>query len=234
MRPVHGVISMISKFGQFDEYLSVVMLPLSFVGLSVTCLKKSKGCIPLLIFSIPYFLFMGYVAYAVWVHRFTMIFYFFVYACAGVGISYVVQYVNRKTKKQFVTIIIPLIVALIPLISVVYPIEYYNSKRGSDAVYNQNARKLIEKMNASVPADAVVFSSFLSDYCFLHNFAVVDKLGYDTVADLENFLQSYKVSYFLLDKKTDAALLTDLAGTELYANNIEVEQIGDMILYRIN
>ncbi|HEX2956787.1 MAG TPA: glycosyltransferase family 39 protein [Chitinispirillaceae bacterium] len=209
VRPFQGIQSLLLNFPKFDEYLSLALIPFTLAGLEQLT-KRKRGIIAAGLFTAPYFIFMGYTAYAVWVHRFTMIFYLFLYVAAGAGVVALYQKITTQTKNKPISILLAAVAALLPLLTLVYPLEYYLSQRGSDAAYDRENKYVIAKTEEQLNSQDVVFSSFVSDYCYMHDFAVVDKLNYGKVEQLTNLLNYYNVSFLMLDKKSDRTTISEL------------------------
>jgi hypothetical protein len=55
-------------------------------------------------------------------------------------------------------------------------------------------------MKNAIPGSAVVLSPFLSQYCFLHEFAVVNDINFAQTAVLEEFIAIYSIEYILIEK----------------------------------
>lgn len=231
VRPVMGMQALVSNFPKFDENLSVAVLPFAWLGL-FQLIKKKRTIIPICLFAIPYILFMGYIAYAVWVHRFTMIFYVFLYSAAGYGLAVLYRFVTIHIQNKLVPLFLTITAALLPILTLVYPLEYYLSQRGSDAAYDKEIKIVIEKTKTHITSRDVVFSSFVSDYCHIHDFAVIDKLNYDKIVTLTNLFNYYNVSCLMLNRESDSTIISDLRLSGYLENFSEVSKTENIIAYK--
>ncbi len=231
VRPVMGIQTLLVHFPEFDEHLSLAVLPFACLGL-FQLIKRKRAIIPIGLFFIPYFLFMGYIAYAVWVHRFTMILYIFLYGAAGYGIAVLYQLVATHSKNRLIPVFLTATVACLPLLTLVYPLEYYFSQRGSDAAYDKEIKVVIEKTKNQITSRDVVFSSFVSDYCYMHDFAVVDNLGYDSIGQLTDLLNYYQVSWLMLTRESDSKLISDLRGSGYLDAFSVLMNTENLVVYR--
>lgn len=231
VRPLSGIRSLLQNFPEFDEYLSLAVLPFACLGL-FHFIKRKRAIVPIVLFTLPYFLFMSYIAYAVWVHRFTMILYFFLYVASGYGIAFLVQKTTHLVKNRFLALLLILTVTFLPLFTVVYPLEYYLSQRGSDADYDREIKDMLEKTKHQITSRDVIFSSYISDYCHIHDFAVVDNLGYDEIGQLTTLLNYYNVSWLMLNSESDSTLISDLRLSGYLDNFSEVSKTENIVVYQ--
>jgi hypothetical protein len=231
VRPIKGTMSLLMNFPKFDEYLSVTVLPFACIGVS-QLIKKKRVMISIGLFTIPYFLFMGYIAYAVWVHRFTMILYLFLYIAAGAGVTVIYQKVKQYFSNNVFPALLAAVITILPLFTLVYPLEYYFSLRGSDSVYDKEIKNAIEKTKKQINARDVVFSSYASDYCYIHDFAVIDKLDYKHIGQLTDLLNYYKVSCLMLNREFDTTIISDLQLSGYLTDFTATIQTENLIVYQ--
>jgi hypothetical protein len=230
-RPSAGVQSLLVNFPKFDEHLSLAVTPFAFLGLW-KLIQRKRIIIPVGLFVVPYFFFMGYIAFAVWVHRFTMILYIFLYAAAGVGISELYNIMKTLVKNKLLPILLATIVAFLPLLTLVYPLEYYISQRGCDAPYDKEIKSVIEKTKKIINPQDVIFSSFVSDYCHIQDFSVVDKLNYNNVEQMLQLLNYYKVTCLMLNADSDNSTISDFRSSGYLNNFSEVIRTGSLVVFK--
>lgn len=230
IRPFAGLKNMALLFPQFDHHLSLALLPMALLGIVILFKKKAipRG---LFVFALPYGAFMSFIAHAVWVSRFTMIFYLLLYGTAAFGGASVITYFWKK--RQFTASALLTLLALLPCAAIAYPLEYYQSSRGSDRNLDTAICTLIGKMQQSIPADAVILSPYLSSYCHLHNYGIINNLRYHRVDDLTNLLQYYHTAYVLLSPAEDAKLLNDLSHATHAFTLATTDSVGPFVLYII-
>lgn len=233
IRPFEGILSLLSNFPKFDEHLSLAVLPFAGIGLW-KLLQRKRVVLPVGLFALPYFIFMGYIAYAVWVHRFTMILYIFLYAAAGVGISELYNSLKVRIKNQLIPILLTSAAALMPLLTLAYPLEYYISQRGSDRSYDKEIKSVIQHTKDITTPQDVIFSSFVSDYCYLHDFSVVDKLNYNDVEQMIKLLNRYKVTCLMLNTESDSTTISDFRLSGYLDDFKEVFHDGSLVVYKKN
>jgi hypothetical protein len=231
VRPIAGIQSLLVNFPKFDEHLSLAVIPFAFLGLW-KLIQRKRVIIPVGLFVIPYFIFMGYIAYAVWVHRFTMILYLFLYATAGVGISELYTFLKVRVKNKLSPILLTAVAAFLPLLTLVYPLEYYISQRGCDASYDKEIKSVIEKTKKIINPQDVIFSSFVSDYCHIQDFSVVDKLNYNNVEQMLQLLNHYKVTCLMLNADSDSSTISDFRSSGYLNNFSEVIRTGSLVVFK--
>lgn len=227
IRPVIGFLKMLQFFPYFDHNLCLGVLPLAVVGILFLKCKPSLYK-PFIFFSIIYIPIMAYLAYNAWVGRYVMIYYIVIYCLAGCGIGFICSKIKRVSLQ--VTITIALI--FLPLLTVMYPVEFYLSNRGSEYTRDQEKREMIINMKKSIPESSVILSPFLSQYYFMHNYFVVNEINFRTVAGLEEFIDIYGIKYILIEKgKGRLWSLIDRPEKQFLLNPLLVSQ--DLILFEI-
>jgi hypothetical protein len=230
-RPLEGIRSLLINFPKFDEHLSITVIPFACMGLW-KLFQRKRVIFPVGLFALPYFVFMGYIAYAVWVHRFTMILYLFLYAAAGIGISELYNFLKLRIKNKLFPILLTIAAASIPLITLVYPLEYYISQRGSDVSYDKEIKSVIHSTKEITSPQDVIFSSFVSDYCYMHDFSVVDKLNYTNAEQMIQLLNHYNVSCLMLNAESDSSTINDFRLSGYLNNFTEIIHTENLVVFK--
>jgi hypothetical protein len=172
---------------------------------------------------------MGYLAYNSWVARYIMVYYVYLYCLAGAGVAYICSFI----KKPVVRFIALAAAVFIPLISVVYPLEFYMSDRGSDFEQDSFNRTIVAEAKKTVPDTAVILSPFLSQYYFLHDFYVVNALNFKTIENLELIMHRYGIDYVMM-VRGEGELWSIISADERSFELEEILSAGNTALYKIN
>ncbi len=226
-RPFLGLLEMIKMFPWFDHNLSLALLPLCIAG-GFALRGKKELYKPILWFSLFYLPFMAYIAYNSWVARYIMVYYVFIYCLAGVGIAFIRENV-KKTAVRYSLVIAQLCLALC---TVVYPLEFYLSGRGNECYEDRLNRKAVEETVKRVPKSAVVLSTFLWKYYFLHDLLVVNAINFKTVEWLEKFIDIYNISY-VLTKENESGLWKLLHDPKKNFKLKALWRLDTIILYKL-
>jgi hypothetical protein len=229
-RPAMGFVNMVREFSVSDHSLSLALLPFALIGLFVTR-RHTKGVqFALLVFSVPYLALFSYTAYGFWVSRYLMVYHLMIYTFASAGILFVANIFRNRVLR----LIMAFLILCIPLATVMYPLKYYLSGRGSEQVMDRNAREIIRKTITQVPDSAVVLSSFLSQYCFLHDMRVVNALQFGTKENFCSMAKAYHISHALLDSAADRRLF-ELIIESVGRNSLKrLQNEGPFSLYSIS
>ncbi len=227
-RPVAGFIDMLKLFPHFDHNLSLALLPLSIAGV-FNLRGKSKLYKPVFWFSIFFIPFMAYIAYNSWVARYILVYYVLLYGLAGSGVGLICG----KIKQLFLRFILMTAAITLPLITVLYPIEFYLSKRGNEHSEDILNREIVAATEATVPDSSVVLSPFLSQYFFMHDLFVVNALNFKTVLKLEKFIRIYGIDYVLLKKDKNGRLWKLLNDPERQFTLHNILTRDSLVLYKI-
>ncbi len=229
-RPILGLKAMLTQFPKFDYNFSLALIPAALVGL--WALKKRRNLvISNTIFLCTYLPLMSYIAYASWVDRYTVIFYFWIYLLAAIGIIYLA----KKIKPKYFHYAIIFLLVAIPLRVILYPLEYFNSSRNSERPEDLCRRKAIKEIVRQVKPHTTIYSSYLQSYFQLHNFNVVNS-NVKTLNenDFEKMAKIYKIEYLLLDSEKDSEIINTLCQKNNLLQLSESYRVCGQVLYQIS
>ena len=229
-RPFLGFISFLRYFFWFDHYLSLAVMPAGLIGLYNSRHTWKGRSFPFLIFSVFYLPLIVYFAYFGWVGRYTIIYYLCLYLLAGIGIKTIFDALSVHRVTQ---ITVTAIVLILPLATIVYPLEYYISDRGGEHEKTMHAINIVNETKNSVCDSCSVVSSFLSQFAYMHNIRTVNKLWWKSEEDLYAYLAKYNVTHALLNTVSDKDLLNVFSKPEGEKSLLLISSHGPFGLYQL-
>lgn len=206
-RMITGLILFFRQFASFDHGLSLALVPLAVVG-GYQIRRERRYWLPFALFSVPYLIFMGYVNVVVWVHRFTMMYYVLVYLLAAIGSAHLIRW--GQARAQLAGVIAATLLCAAPLLTCLFPIEFYLSPRGSSAARDRMIRSAIISLHTRIPDSTVLYSPTLSQYSFAHQFYTINRLPYRNAQDFCSLLRDYGAQHAFIDTTAEAAVLDSL------------------------
>lgn len=230
-RPAKGMAVLLRTFWEFDHGLSLFLLPLAVAGLAGAVRNRvARGALAAsAVFLIGYLPFMAYLRYSIWVTRYIMVFYVMEYALAAMGVHFLFSSLRSGMARRACAVA----AILLPLFSAARPFEYYISGRGASAAEEQAGleRGYVIEVSRRLPPEAVVLSSLLYRYCYLHDARVLVPLQFGDAGGLAGFLRDYRAEYALLDPGEPVMAMMEKSGGRITPELLR--QSGPYGLYRI-
>ena len=175
---------------------------------------------------------MAYVAYGSWVGRYLMIGYVAVYVAAGAGCRAVAMRV--RASRPLLRSALWTLCAVMPLATVVYPLEFYLSPRGDERELDGSARDALRLAEQVVQPDRTVISSFASGYSYQHALLVVNRLQFNRWQDIAAVARTYRSSHALLDTLADRDLIAMAADSRGALHLQPLARSGPSMLYELH
>jgi len=228
LRPVIGFKNLLVQIFTHDHHLSLVLLPLAVAG-AWSLRRLGRFWLYVFLFSVPYAGLMSYVAYGFWVDRYCIVYYLLIYFCAAAGI----EFISGLIKPPIVRFTTVAVLAALPMITVMRPLEFYVSPRGNEKELDRDARAIVAEVRKTVPDTESVLSSLLSGYCFMHDVRTVNTLHFKTPEELGMLIETYRIRYALLDVQKDNSILNLLNAQAGHSGLLKLTATGPFCLYRI-